>query len=1095
MLKQTAVRRHTSLYPLLLAFALAFSGLTGCAKQRAGLYLKQAKKRHQEARAHEAERFRPTELKDVESKIAEVQQQLDQGAFEQALNLGAGAAEAAKRLLEYSRSDRATALKKEADQDVQVATTNRGQEENPQLFQQIVDANTKAGERFAKSKYERTIELCLQVKNGVVTLLLPRRERAEGELRKAGDMLQTLVREEGRTEAPTYVVDAETKIAEIKRLIEEERMYLKAGEVFQETAKLIETGILVAQGSRSNKVIKVLESKLARAVLEDAEIYNPDFLYQCQQQHSKIMKHFYAQEYVHVLQAADLLVPLLDQLIVETQILAAKAAIESVETAIRALEADKVREYLPGRLEQVDEMLAKAQDELSQDLYSDCKKTCKTALEEKDLILGEYDLLTANEIGAASGRLAEVNAILDRVGEIFQVQSPPSPDPTEQSFENAKATHKTRLTTIAQDAGIILATAGVQREDKQFSAAIENARLAVKKANYVVREVFHVVAHNNVLELSDRITKVKANGGEQFASDELDAATAVLEEARTMIREHEATDQADPDAATDPEAYQPAVKKTAEAKAAIESVVQRVTKTAVGKIAEADEAVKLARANKADVFALGDLATASQALEQARERLSESKLLETANRADEARQVALVANQKALRSWATRELDAAQEELKKAEAARANLYAGEEYKEGLNQTATARNMFEGATQIGDLVESSQAFEKSRDLAIGGRRAAVEARMEPITEANRAIVDAKRYDAWGYDYEALMHAIISAKIALDAMEAGDYENSKVYAEKAEKEAGRAVRRAKDAAHRDRVRDVGESLDRASKQGAIYFAVEDVRSLALRLQNAKEKYSPEQFDGISLELDRVENDLYNMVQSTPKVFNEMLSSQRGLYDDLVRRDAKTFAEEGLRQADQHLRFASIDFGKGSFRSAYRNLRQGAEALGKVDLNLQECAFVDETRGLFSELEEEKKQIQAILDIPPAMLRLLLTQSNAGKMTNAVIAGAEPVRFREAMDRLCEKSRMTPYPITMVRERDQLVKVFDLSRQSSCVFEKFLILEHYDTETAMELRDQGHALMAEAMAARMDLSKRFETKGLQGKIATLQQVIGKN
>jgi hypothetical protein len=72
---------------------------------------------------------------------------------------------------------------------------------------------------------------------------------------------------------------------------------------------------------------------------------------------------------------------------------------------------------------------------------------------------------------------------------------------------------------------------------------------------------------------------------------------------------------------------------------------------------------------------------------------------------------------------------------------------------------------------------------------------------------------------------------------------------------------------------------------------------------------------------------------------------------------------------------------------------------------------------------------------------------------------------------------------------------VKVFDLSRQSSCVFEKFLILEHYDTETAMELRDQGHALMAEAMAARMDLSKRFETKGLQGKIATLQQVIGKN
>ena len=516
-------RTHTSrtlsqILILLLAVGLS---LTACSKRLAELSLKSARKDVQAARSDEAEKFNPELLKQSEDLIEQTQNQLNQGSFDTARDTARNAKETAERLADKTKADRAQALKKAASEDVKVADINLGNQINQTLYEEIVELDNQADEALTKTKYEKTIDLCLQVRDKVSTLLQQLKSEAEDALRQRRNEFDTLLREGGRVEAPKYVAEAQKKIDDIDKLIKEDRNYRLAIQKTAELQTLIAQGITEAFRSRSKKKIDLLESKQTRAILEGAEKYNAEFLESTQEQYGRILANFYDEKFEQVLEAADLLEPRLDRLILETRIYASKDAMDQVRQAIRGLEADKVRQYLKGALEKIEKMLAKAESEFKQDLYDECKKTCQIALEEKEHVLKQFDTLAAKEIREASGMLSEAESLLKRMGEIFETQSPESPNSYEMTFEKSKQSLKATLENTAREAGVLLAAAGVQREDKQFSESIENARTVVRKANYVTQEVFHVVAHNNVLELAHRISQVEKNGGTQFAASEL----------------------------------------------------------------------------------------------------------------------------------------------------------------------------------------------------------------------------------------------------------------------------------------------------------------------------------------------------------------------------------------------------------------------------------------------------------------------------------------------------------------------------------------------------------------------------------------------
>ena len=444
------------------------------------------------------------------------------------------------------------------------------------------------------------------------------------------------------------MTDTDRKIAEMDQLIRVDRQYRKANQLYSDIKALIDEGITKSRWSRSKKKIAILEQKLVRAINEEADVYTPDFLELAQQKYQDIMKNYLPpiQDYEKVLQTAELLEPQLDDLILQARILASTAKINAVTAAIRTLDANKVRVYLPGRLEKVEEMLKTAQDQFKQQQFDDCKKTCKNAIDENNQIVKAFDELAATEIRTASGKLDEASSVLDQMANIFAVQSPTTKDPVEQSFESGKQALKSSLNAIARDARVLLGTANVHREDGQFSSAIENARLVVSKSNYVIRETFHTVAHNNVLEIASKITQVDLNGGAKFAKPEVNQAKALLEEARGMIRTKEMADTQKPGESIDPEAYRPAVAKTSEAKAALEVSVQRVTQAVIDEINAARRAADTAETNKAGVYALGDLSTARQIMQQSNDLLTGGQFYEASNKAEQARQIAIDAMSK-----------------------------------------------------------------------------------------------------------------------------------------------------------------------------------------------------------------------------------------------------------------------------------------------------------------------------------------------------------------------------------------------------------------------------------------------------------------
>ena len=309
---------------------------------------------------------------------------------------------------------------------------------------------------------------------------------------------------------------------------------------------------------------------------------------------------------------------------------------------------------------------------------------------------------------------------------------------------------------------------------------------------------------------------------------------------------------------------------------------------------------------------------------------------------------------------------------------------------------------------------------------------------------------------------MVQAILDARTAMEDMQAGKFWRGKAFADRAAKSAERATAIAQQRTYDKRISTIEKNVQKAAKDGGTYFNPQDVRKLMIRLQQIKEKYNLKDFESISAELDQYENDLYKASQTTPEIFKQVVDTERALYEDLIKRGARDFADAELTQGDQYLRFALIDFNNGSFQRAYENLRKGVKVINSVDLQYKERDFVKSIRTLFAELGENEKMLDQLLKVPPIMMHHLLDQPQYQDGANAVFVGANPVEFRQKMDELYSKSLITPYPLSLTSQREQFIRVFDLARKASFSFEKFIILDQYDKTTAKSIVDKAYELI---------------------------------
>jgi hypothetical protein len=1097
---QTPVAHRRSL-PILLAIVLALVGVTGCAKQRANMAVSKTQTRLQDAKRYDAEKYQTADLQATEQKLASAQKNMDGGAFDAALVDAKAAQEAATKLLSDTLTAGATALVKE--NAVHLDVLRRNKLDSGDKFTEITTLSTQAQEAFNKQRYEKSMIASRQLKEKVDLLLTELRERSEKNWRDANAKFDTFKDEEqGLAEAETQYNEIVKKLADLKDLISvEQRKYLDGEQAYTEVSQLVDKGTTAARKSRSDKLIKILEDKLTTAVIEEAETYRLEQLRDCQDRLQDILKNYEALDYQQVLSKGALLDPALDRLILESRLQAAKANVEKVRAGIRQQDNGKAREHLPGRLEKVETILAQAEQEFSQDLYNECKKTCKIALDELDAISKDFDVVAGTAITDASSKLDEADNILTQMNAIFETQSSPSSDPLEQAFESSKKGLQTQLDTIGKGAEVLLAAAKVQREEKAFDNAIQSSRKVVGKSSRIIHDVYQVVAHNNIMELAKAITDREADGAADLASQELQRAKDDLKKSREMMLDVAAAEKADAqqknvqlaDLDVAPEAYRPTVSSTSEARADIESILQRMKESVGARITAARDSLAEAEKNKGPVYSPGPLSTAHSVLEQADSLLLQGKHSEAVAKAVQARQLAFESSVQAARTWTSEELNSARTEIEKAEAANVVKDALKRLRDAEAKKAEADDLFAKAAQLTDPALAIADLTQSRDLAMAAALDAQGARMNKIITAEQTINAAKRFNAWKYDYPLLVDSITLAKQSMEAMQRGDYQTSSLLAQQATDLAKQAMDHTKEVTHYNRAQDLSQQAEKVGDNGAAYFEQDKYLPLLLRLQEIRAGYTVQQFETISAELDRFENDLLAVASKTPEAFDNMVKGERDRIEKYAKRGARDFALTKMTKAEQFLHFAEIDFKKNDPSTAYHDIMNASGILTSIETRLAEIQFANDVTTLLSQIDDELKWIRGFRSLSKVEFQRVFAVTRPTQTGNAVIEGSDPAKFREAMDALVLKSEAVKYPPTLLRQYTAQVHVFALARQSAEAFEKFTVLGLYDEKGIGKIVSQAYDNLEQALKERAALMQDLEEKQLPGQLDNIKRIAG--
>jgi len=97
----------------------------------------------------------------------------------------------------------------------------------------------------------------------------------------------------------------------------------------------------------------------------------------------------------------------------------------------------------------------------------------------------------------------------------------------------------------------------------------------------------------------------------------------------------------------------------------------------------------------------------------------------------------------------------------------------------------------------------------------------------------------------------------------------------------------------------------------------------------------------------------------------------------------------------------------------------------------------------------------------------------------------------KFRMDMDQMYAKMQALEHPDSMSAEYEKAVECIRLARQASMAFNKFIILDRYDTETARNIIAEGFSLIGQSRTIKEELTRRFEEKGLQGSLAKFEPI----
>jgi hypothetical protein len=1018
----------------------------------ANLSLNQANKRWAEAKTHQADRFATEALEDTESTVRDVQGFINTGQFKEARTLAREAADKAKDLLERTKVQRANFLKSESNRWIGIMDLNQGKSENPTRYEEVLAKNQSGLEAWEGEDWEDAIER-FQGAVDDANFLLENLEREARSGLPAIDGMKVALVDEGADEFyPEGVIEIADYYDRVEELIEEKHDYRRAILMKDEAEQALKANVLRTKENRSDRLLREIEGLLSDSVNRGAEIYAPRTLDAVSREFESLLKQFYEQKYETVLTAGPKLIPEGEKLLEETRRESAKAKIEAVQDAIAGLTDEQAKTYLPGRVESMETMLSDAQAAYTEKDYDQTEEITLAALDEEKKVILEYDSLVESNISDASAALTIAESVFNTMQDIFSQASPGPFTPEEEAIERMKGAMREELGARLINARIELGLATLQREENDFDTALEISQNIAAESEEIVQSTYHVVAHNTVHALSDRLAALELEGARRYAPEELNDTRSMIDETRGLIEGTE---------------YREAVEMAARTKAQMEVLEQELGRVAVGKIDEARQTLDIAKNYRAETYRGERLAEAGTLLTSAETKLNETEVKAAIELAEEATKTATQVAVEALQQWAEEDLRKADDNLMRGRQAGADRYAPEVF----NEAEELRRKAEGFYQAGNLL-------KAQLNAAESAQRAETALFSEVIRAENAIAEAKRYGAWNQYSEQLTSAIVDAKTARELLEGNNFADAHMKANEALRSAQSIGLEARRTGFSDRISALQARIDLAQQQGPAYYQVEDLANIISEMQSLNASFRPDLYESSAERIELLDARLSHIMETTPNVLQQLVERMSERIQTLEDRGADTHTPDLLANAEDHIKYAQLDFRDHKFRSSYENARDAIQSLNTIELRLDERDYDLALTEHFVQFGVVLKDYAEVLNMGSDTVMRLIMGPSGRSQALAVVSASSPVEFHQNIIDLGARVNLMEVPQTRKKTHEDTLLMLRLAKQGASKFEKMLIMDHYSLDEAREIIETAYLDIQQARSQQRKIQETLET-----------------
>lgn len=1046
---------------------MALLGLTvGCNKMIANHYIKKADTRVAKAKDNEADRFTKDQFEQTTQAVSTARNQLNAQQYKEAKASAKLAAEQSQTLLDATIERRATYLKSEAFNQIQIADQNKAIQIDEAKYQKILDDNNKGTELMDEQKYEKAIPILQGVVDQVKFLLDPLSKRAKDGLERAKVMREELIAEGALEHASDYVTLMNDQIEEIRVFIEEEYHYRNALSMYERAQQTKIEGVQETKKVKCEKMLAEIENLLGTATDLGAAIYASQSFTQVSDEFSNLLTKFYDSRYDTVLSSAPNLKPKVEDLIVETKREVARARRNDVEKALTDLVEGHVRDYLPGRAEQLEALLTEADGLFAEEKYTESKDVSLRALELEQRIIEEFDTFTANRIRESSDKLAMAEGVFERMEQIFAKEIPGEWTGDDFALEQNKQALQEELSAQLNNARLSLGVAELKRGEQEFHTAIQTSDQVFNSSEYVVGQTYRVVAHNAILELANELTRLERDGGRAYAAAEVDKTHAMLDECKQLLREDE---------------YRQAVRRTADTKAQVEIVSQELHRVAVANIEQAQADLEQARENFAEQYQGEDVALAMVELERARASLGDSGHQISIEAAARASQIAREAENSALDQWARDQLVTADDYIARASAAGAREFAPEK----LQRAHDIRN---------NLQELINGKELKIALAVGTEAvdASQQAFYAEVIEAENAIDTAKRFEGWKYEHARLADAIVHARIAREKLEGAQYLEARQHAVQAITMANNVTRDAKRTAFAERIESLKAHMDTAQRDGVGYYQVNDLSKILGEMNALQNSFDPSSFDDYAQKVDLLEAQLAGLMELTPSVLRDLVANMQEQLEQLEARGAKIENPELIDEIERSIKYAQLDFKDEKYRPSFMNAKEAQQGLNELRVELNERDFDQALGRELSRFNDELEAFGPVLELGSVAMVHMVIGAEGRSQARAFLSAQSPSDLRSAITEIGVQVRSLEAPESRVEMHRAALEMLAVAKTASANFEKVLIMDRYDPMESRKIVQTAFLQMHRARTMQNDIQRAIKNPVVKFEPIGVEQVI---